>query len=71
MAAASEPRRLEADGSQAARSPAALHDDALSPTKALEESVGFGGGQRVGDGLPVAGPITTFSGPEDDVPDTA
>ncbi len=64
MAESHERRRLEAEGSQAARSPAALHEDELSANKALRDSIGWDDSQRVGDGLPVAGPITSF--PEGD-----
>ncbi len=70
MAGSSEPRRLEAAGSQAARSPAALHEDELSPSKALRDSLEWDTTQRVGDGLPVAGPITSFPGPEDEAADS-
>ncbi len=65
---AHEPRRLEAEGSPATRSAAALHEDELSPSRALRESVGEGESQRVGDGLPVAGPITSFPDTDDHDP---
>ena len=55
-------RRLEDENSQAATTPAAAHEDELSPSKAVRESVG--GGQRVGDSGPIANPITTFSEPD-------
>lgn len=58
-------RRLESDASQAATTPAAEHEDALSPSKAVRESSAGGGGQRVGDSGPVANPITTFPETED------
>ncbi|MBI1734488.1 MAG: hypothetical protein HYR51_04875 [Candidatus Rokubacteria bacterium] len=58
-------RRLEDARSQAAITPAAEHEDALSPSQALRESSTGGGGQRVGDSGPVANPITTFSETED------
>ena len=57
-------RRLEADTSVAAASPAAEHEDALSPARVVRELSAVGGSQRLGDGLPVAGPITTF--PDDE-----
>jgi hypothetical protein len=53
-------RRLEDEHSQAAITPAAQHDDALSPSKAVRESAAGGGGQRLGNSGPVANPITTF-----------
>jgi hypothetical protein len=53
-------RRLEDEKSQAATTPAAEHEDALSPSKAVRESSAGGGGQRLGDSGPVANPITTF-----------
>lgn len=53
-------RRLEDDASQAATTPVAQHEDALSPSKAVRESAAGGGGQRVGDNGPVANPVTTF-----------
>lgn len=53
-------RRLEDDKSQAAITPAAEHEDALSPSKAMRESSAGGEGQRLGDSGPVANPITTF-----------
>jgi hypothetical protein len=64
----SEEHRLEDAQSQAATTPAAEHEDALSPSKALRESAA-GGGQRLGDSGPVANPIITFpeaEGREDD-----
>jgi hypothetical protein len=60
------PRRLESEISQAAVTPAAAHDDALSPTVTIRESVGDAGGQRVGNSGPVANPTTTFPDAEDD-----
>jgi hypothetical protein len=53
-------RRLESPDSQAARTDVAHHDDALSPAKALADSVNFDGGQRVGSSPPVANPIVSF-----------
>jgi hypothetical protein len=53
-------RRLEDEKSQAAITPAAQHDDALSPSKAVRESASSGGGQRLGNSGPLANPITTF-----------
>jgi hypothetical protein len=53
-------RRLESEISQAAVTPAAAHDDALSPTVTIRESLGNSGGQRVGNSGPVANPTTTF-----------
>ena len=58
-------RRLESADSPAAHSPAAWHDDALSPVEALEESTNASGSQRVGESGPVANPLTSFpEGPE-------
>lgn len=51
---------LEAESSQAASTPLAEHEDELSPSKVLRETVASGGGQRVGDSGPVANPIVTF-----------
>jgi hypothetical protein len=65
--APSTKRRLAAAQSQASTSPLAEHEDALSPVEALRESVGAGGGQRVGDGLPVDGPVVSFPG-DDELP---
>jgi hypothetical protein len=59
-------RRLAAERSQASTSRLAEHEDALSPVEALRESVGTGSGQRLGDGLPVDGPIVSL--PEDHRP---
>jgi hypothetical protein len=60
-------RRLESEASVAARSPLAQHEDALSPARSVREASGAGESQRLGDGLPVAGPVTTF--PDDDASD--
>jgi hypothetical protein len=57
-------RHLEAEGSPASISAAAEHDDELSPALGLRESVGTGGSQRLGNGVPVDGPIVSF--PDDD-----
>lgn len=62
-----EARRLEAPDSPAARTPAAEHDDALSPTQALHESINLDGSQRVGSSPPVANPLVSF--PERPEPD--
>jgi hypothetical protein len=59
-------RRLESPLSQAAQSPVANHDDVLSPSLALRESSASGGGQRLGDGVPVDGPITVFPDVDED-----
>ena len=58
--------RLEADHSQAATTPAANHEDDLSPAKSLRESAGAKGSQRVGDSGPVANPIVSYPGPADE-----
>jgi hypothetical protein len=62
-------RRLESERSQAARTPLAQHEDALSPARSLRESVASGGGQRVGDNGPVANPFIEFPGEDDTSPD--
>jgi hypothetical protein len=59
-------RRLAAERSQASTSPLGEHDDALSPVEALRESVGTTGGPRLGDGIPVDGPIVSL--PDDHRP---
>jgi hypothetical protein len=55
-----EPRHLESPASPAAHTPAALHDDALSPVQALDESINADGAQRLGSNPAVANPITVF-----------
>ena len=61
MTLAPEPEhRLESEASPAAQSPAAVHDDALSPAQALRQSINATGSQRVGDSPPVANPLATF-----------
>jgi hypothetical protein len=40
--------------------------DQLSPNRALQESTGSTGSQRVGDSGPVANPTVSFPEPEDD-----
>jgi hypothetical protein len=62
-------RRLEGEFSQAARTPLAQHEDALSPAMSLRESAAAGGGQRLGDNGPVANPFIEFPGEEDTSPD--
>ena len=57
-------RRLEAHNSIAASSPSAQREDALSPAREVRDASGVSASQRLGDGLPVAGPITTFSDDE-------
>jgi hypothetical protein len=61
-------RRLDSPESQAARTEAAQHDDALSPSKALEDSINADGGQRVGSSPPVANPIVSFPERQDAPP---
>ena len=61
--------RLEAEASQAALTPLAEHEDELSPSKALRETVASSGGQRVGDSGPVANPCVSF--PDREEPHTA
>ncbi len=53
-------RHLQAKGSQAAVTPIAQHDDALSPAEWLRETSASGGGQRIGDSGPVANPTVVF-----------
>jgi hypothetical protein len=60
------PGRLQSPDSPAARTPAAEHEDALSPTTALDKSVNFGGSQRVGSSPPVANPLVSFPERRDD-----
>lgn len=55
-----EQRHLEAEGSQAAKTPIAQHDDALSPGGWLRDTSASGGGQRIGDSGPVANPTVAF-----------
>jgi hypothetical protein len=66
-------RKLQGDTAPSARSEVARHDDALSPARALRESAGQGGGQRLGDGLPAGGPVVSFpdappAPPDDETP---
>jgi hypothetical protein len=63
---ASEPRREER-----AKRPADDQEDLLSPARALRESVGDSGGQRIGNNGPVANPDVSFpdAGEEDDEED--
>jgi hypothetical protein len=64
-------RRLESPDSQAAGTPAARHDDALSPSRALAESVNAEGSQRVGSSPPLANPVTSFPDRATDEPGEA
>jgi hypothetical protein len=57
---AEAPRKLQGDNAPSARSEVARHDDALSPTRALRDSVGQSGGQRVGDSPPAGNPVVSF-----------
>lgn len=50
--------RLTGANAPAAKSSAAAHEDALSPTKAMRDSLGASAGERVGDGTP-NGPVTS------------
>jgi hypothetical protein len=57
---AERPRKLQADDAQSARTEVARHDDALSPARAVRESGGQGGGQRLGDSPPAGNPVVSF-----------
>jgi hypothetical protein len=60
--------RLEAETSQAARTPLAHHDDALSPTVVIRETSGAdgeGSSQRIGN-TGATGPTVSFPGPVDE-----
>ena len=68
----SHERHLEAETSQAARTPLARHEDALSPGLAVREASGADGGegasQRIGDNG-ASGPTVSFPGPVDEQKD--
>jgi hypothetical protein len=53
-------RRLEGEGSPAATSPAADHEDAMSPSRALRERDATSQSQRVGDNTAAANPCVSF-----------
>lgn len=57
--AESSPDRLTGDQSPARQSPAAQHEDDLSPAKDLRERVASSRSEKVGDGTAVGGPITS------------
>ena len=65
----SHERRLEAETSQAARTPLARHEDALSPGLVVREASGAdgaeGASQRIGD-TGANGPTVSFPGPVDE-----
>ena len=62
-------RRLEAETSQAAHTPLAHHEDALSPGLVIRETSGADGGegssQRIGN-TGATGPTVSFPGPVDE-----
>ena len=53
-------RRLEGERSPAATSPAADHEDAMSPSRALRERDAASQSQRVGDNTAVDNPCVSF-----------
>jgi len=53
------PDRLSGDRSPARTSPAAQHEDELSPAKELRDRVATSRSERVGDGTVAGGPITS------------
>jgi hypothetical protein len=65
----SNDRRLQDETSQAARTPLALHEDALSPGLVVRERSGAdggeGGSQRIGN-TGANGPTVSFPGPVED-----
>jgi hypothetical protein len=57
--AEASPDRLAGEGSPARTSPAAQHEDELSPAKELRDRVAASRSERVGDTTPVGGPVTS------------
>jgi hypothetical protein len=53
-------RRLEGERSPAATSPAAEHEDAMSPSRTLRERDATSQSQRVGDNTPTGNPYVSF-----------
>ena len=61
-------RRLEGEGSPAATTPAANHEDAMSPSRTLRERDATSQSQRVGDNTAVANPCVSFPDESDLTP---
>jgi hypothetical protein len=55
---------LESPESQAHRTPAALHEDALSPARIIRDRSEEGRSQRVGNNTAAGNPVVSF--PDDD-----
>jgi HSP20 family protein len=63
--------RLSGDAAPATRTPAARHEDDLTPGKITRDRVESSRSERIGDGTPAAGPVTSPPVPAEGAADAA